>query len=104
MAQVDKVDDMKQFADNLVEQQHYAVNEITDRCRAVLDRYKRLLDSMAARKKKLEDSKNYQLFLRHLYEVRIFTFFTKSGNYDLTLFQEAEVEIFQKGHILRESY
>ncbi|XP_071162084.1 spectrin beta chain-like isoform X8 [Mytilus edulis] len=69
MAQVDKVDDMKQFADNLVEQQHYAVNEITDRCRAVLDRYKRLLDSMAARKKKLEDSKNYQLFLRHLYEV-----------------------------------
>lgn len=69
MAQIDKVDDMKQFADNLVENNHYAVNEITDRCQVVLDRYKRLLDSMSARKKKLEDSKKYQLFLRHLYEV-----------------------------------
>jgi hypothetical protein len=70
MAQQDRVEDMRQFATTLQEQQHYAINEITDRCQSVLDRYKRLLDSMAARKKKLEDSKNYQLFLRHLYEVR----------------------------------
>ena len=69
MAQQDRVEDMKQFATSLKEQNHYAINEITDRCQAVLDRYKRLLDNMAARKKKLEDSKNYQLFLRHLYEV-----------------------------------
>ena len=69
MAQQDRVEDMRQFATTLQEQQHYAINEITDRCQSVLDRYKRLLDSMAARKKKLEDSKNYQLFLRHLYEV-----------------------------------
>ncbi|XP_069119024.1 LOW QUALITY PROTEIN: spectrin beta chain-like [Argopecten irradians] len=68
-AQQDRLEDLKQFAQNLREQNHYATHEIVDRCQAASERTKKFMDQSAARRQKLEDSKNYQLFLRNLYEV-----------------------------------
>ncbi|XP_061172689.1 spectrin beta chain, non-erythrocytic 5-like [Saccostrea echinata] len=67
--QVDKIEDLKQFAENLKSQDHYASSEITDRCQEVVSRCNAFWDHCAARTKKLNDSRNYQLFLRNLYEV-----------------------------------
>ena len=68
-AQEDRIEEMKQFAADLVEQKHYAGDEIKARCQAVLTRRDRMWETSAQRRKKLEDSRNYQLFLRNLYEV-----------------------------------
>ncbi|KAL8620004.1 hypothetical protein ACOMHN_015286 [Nucella lapillus] len=68
-AQEDRIAEMKQFANDLVDQKHYATDEIKTRCQAVLSRRDRMWESSKQRKKKLEDSRNYQLFLRNLYEV-----------------------------------
>ncbi|XP_048733527.1 spectrin alpha chain, non-erythrocytic 1-like isoform X2 [Ostrea edulis] len=67
--QVDKIEDLKQFAENLKTQDHYASNEITERCQEVLNRCNAFWEHCEARRKKLNDSRNYQLFLRNLYEV-----------------------------------
>lgn len=68
-AQEDRIEEMKQFADDLVEQKHYAADEIKARSQAVLSRRDRMWETSRQRRKKLEDSRNYQLFLRNLYEV-----------------------------------
>ncbi|KAK7105089.1 spectrin beta chain, non-erythrocytic 5-like isoform X3 [Littorina saxatilis] len=68
-AQEDRIQEMKQFAADLVEQKHYATDEIKSLCQTVLSRQDRMWDSSKQRRKKLEDSRNYQLFLRNLYEV-----------------------------------
>lgn len=68
-AQEDRIEEMKQFAADLIKQQHYAGEEIKSRCQAVLARQERMWDLSKQRKKMLEDSRNYQLFLRNLYEV-----------------------------------
>ena len=68
--QVDQVEDVTQFAAKLEKQDHYAWDEIKERCQSVKDRHSRLLQSSNARRQKLGDSKNYQVFLRNLYEVR----------------------------------
>lgn len=68
--QVEQVEDVKQFAAKLEKQDHYAWDEINERRQAVEDRYLRLKASSDARRTKLGDSNNYQLFLRNLYEVR----------------------------------
>ncbi|XP_059148013.1 spectrin beta chain, non-erythrocytic 2-like isoform X3 [Physella acuta] len=68
-AQEDRVEELKQFASDLCADQHYATDEINARCQQVLNRRKRMWESSEARKKKLIDSRNYQLFLRNLYDV-----------------------------------
>ena len=68
--QVDQVEDVTQFAAKLEKQDHYAWDEIKERCQSVKDRHSRLIQSSNARRQKLGDSKNYQVFLRNLYEVR----------------------------------
>jgi len=68
-AQQERVEELEVFADNLKAQNHYALNEIHDRCQAVVQRSQKFWDNSTARKKKLQDSKKYQLFLRNLYEV-----------------------------------
>lgn len=68
-AQEDRIEDLKQFASDLCADNHYATDEINARCQAVLNRRKRMWEMSQARKKKLVDSRNYQLFLRNLYEV-----------------------------------
>ena len=67
--QVENVEDVKQFVSKLEKQDHYAWDEIKDRCQTVTDRHGRLIGSSNARRQKLGDSKNYQVFLRNLYEV-----------------------------------
>ncbi|XP_053397827.1 spectrin alpha chain, non-erythrocytic 1-like isoform X5 [Mercenaria mercenaria] len=67
--QVEQVEDVREFAAKLETQDHYAWDEIKERRQAVEDRYTRLKESSSARRTKLGDSKNYQLFLRNLYEV-----------------------------------
>lgn len=67
--QQEKLEDLKQFADTLIADSHYAQNEITDCYQEVEDRDKKFWDNCEARRHKLEDSKNYQVFLRNLYEV-----------------------------------
>lgn len=67
--QVEHIEDVKQFTAKLEKQNHYAWDEIKDRCQGVVDRHARLLSSSKARRIKLGDSNNYQLFLRNLYEV-----------------------------------
>nr|XP_022333961.1 spectrin alpha chain, non-erythrocytic 1-like isoform X4 [Crassostrea virginica] len=67
--QVDKIEDLKQFAEDLKKQDHYASSEITERCQEVVNRFNSFWEHCEARKKKLNDSRNYQLFLRNLYEV-----------------------------------
>jgi hypothetical protein len=69
--QVEQVEDVREFAAKLETQNHYAWDEIKQRKQAVEDRYTRLKETSSARKTKLGDSKNYQLFLRNLYEVCI---------------------------------
>ena len=69
--QVDQVEDVTQFAAKLEKQDHYAWDEIKERCQSVKDRHSRLIKSSNARRQKLGDSKNYQVFLRNLYEVRL---------------------------------
>ncbi|BFZ07506.1 hypothetical protein BsWGS_10543 [Bradybaena similaris] len=68
-AQEDRIEDLKQFASDLCADNHYATDEINARCQAVLNRRKRMWEMSQARRKKLVDSRNYQLFLRNLYEV-----------------------------------
>lgn len=67
--QVEQVEDVRQFAGKLETQDHYAWDEIKERRQAVEDRYSRLHATSYARRTKLGDSNNYQLFLRNLYEV-----------------------------------
>lgn len=73
--QVEHIDDVKQFADKLEKQDHYAWDEIKERRQGVEDRHARLLNMSNGRRNKLGDSNNYQLFLRNLYEVRCHCFF-----------------------------
>ncbi|CAL1542371.1 unnamed protein product [Lymnaea stagnalis] len=68
-AQEDRIEELKQFASDLCAGSHYASDEITSRCQAVLNRRKRMWELSEARRKKLIDSRNYQLFLRNLYDV-----------------------------------
>ena len=68
-AQEDRIEELRQFASDLCEDNHYAADEINGRCQAVLQRHKRMWEATEARHKKLVDSRNYQLFLRNLYEV-----------------------------------
>ena len=67
--QVEQVEDVREFADKLASQNHYAWDEIRDRRQAVDDRFSRLKESSDARQRKLGDSKNYQLYLRNIYDV-----------------------------------
>ncbi|KAL5008187.1 hypothetical protein ScPMuIL_013768 [Solemya velum] len=68
-AQQDRIDDLKQFASDLKEKDHYAANEIKERCQAVVSRTEHFWEHSKARRKKLEDSKQYQLFLKNTYDV-----------------------------------
>ncbi|GFO34699.1 spectrin beta chain, non-erythrocytic 5-like, partial [Plakobranchus ocellatus] len=68
-AQEDRIEALRQLASDLCEDSHYATDEINSRCQTVLSRRNRMWEASAARRKKLVDSRNYQLFLRNLYEV-----------------------------------
>ncbi|GAB1601116.1 spectrin beta chain, non-erythrocytic 1-like isoform X2 [Argonauta hians] len=68
-SQLDKIEDLKQFSDNLCREQHYASEEIKKLNQGVCERHKKLWITSQARYRTLDDARKYQLFLRNLYEV-----------------------------------
>ncbi|OCT68556.1 spectrin beta chain, non-erythrocytic 5 [Xenopus laevis] len=68
-AQMDNIDEMETFARELQENQHYDSENIANKCQAVLERKKKLLHTAESHKRKLEESRQLQKFLRNSYEV-----------------------------------
>ncbi|KAM8921263.1 spectrin beta chain, non-erythrocytic 5 [Pelodytes ibericus] len=68
-AQMDKIHEMESFAKELGQNQHYDSDNIASKCQAVLDRKKKLLQTAENRRRKLEESRLLQKFLRSSYEV-----------------------------------
>ncbi|XP_077120129.1 spectrin beta chain, non-erythrocytic 5 isoform X3 [Ranitomeya variabilis] len=68
-AQMGKIDEMEAFAKQLIDNQHYDSENMAYKCQAVLERKKKLLNLSEARKKKLEESRQLQKFLKSSYEV-----------------------------------
>lgn len=71
-AQEEKISTLEQLAQALLAQDHYASREVRERCDGVLQRRDRLKQAAQARAKKLQDSHNYQQFLRNVYEVGLY--------------------------------
>ena len=71
VAQEEKIDTLEQLAQALLAQEHYGSGQIKKRCQDVLERRDRIKETAAARRRKLEDSRNYQQFLRNVYEARL---------------------------------
>ncbi|XP_078515770.1 spectrin beta chain, non-erythrocytic 5 isoform X2 [Lissotriton helveticus] len=67
-AQMDKIDVMESFAQQLRQNKHYNSDNITNKCQAVLDRKRKMLENAETRGKRLEESRLLQKFLRHSYE------------------------------------
>ncbi|XP_053330428.1 spectrin beta chain, non-erythrocytic 5 [Spea bombifrons] len=68
-AQMDKIDEMESFAKELRQNHHYDSENIGSKCHTVLERKKKLLQTAENRKRKLEESRQLQKFLRSSYEV-----------------------------------
>ncbi|NXY31360.1 SPTN5 protein, partial [Pomatorhinus ruficollis] len=68
-AQMEKIDEMASFAQQLTENKHYDSENISNRCQAVLRRKQRLLENAAARRHLLEESRLLQKFLKNSFEV-----------------------------------
>ncbi|NXY15062.1 SPTN5 protein, partial [Atrichornis clamosus] len=68
-AQMEKIDEMASFSQQLTQNKHYDSDNITNRCQAVLRRKERLLENAAARRHLLEESRLLQKFLRNSFEV-----------------------------------
>ena len=68
-AQEEKITTLKQLADALLAQEHYASSEIETRCTGVIERRDRVKGCAVQRHTKLIDSLNYQQFLANIHEV-----------------------------------
>ncbi|XP_071665312.1 spectrin beta chain, non-erythrocytic 5 [Patagioenas fasciata] len=68
-AQMEKIDEMASFAQQLTQNKHYDSDNITNRCQAVLRRKEKLLENAAARRHLLEESRLLQKLLRSSFEV-----------------------------------
>lgn len=68
-AQEEKVNTLEGLAKALLDQGHYASKQIKSRCQGVLIRRDKVKQMAQARNKKLNDSKNYQQFLKSAKEV-----------------------------------
>ena len=69
--QTGHVEELEQFAIELLADNHYDTAGIAQRLQAVCARRDRLKESAMARSKCLEESHQLQQFLRNMYEVRI---------------------------------
>ncbi|XP_051647894.1 spectrin beta chain, non-erythrocytic 5 isoform X2 [Manacus candei] len=67
--QMEKIDEMASFSQQLAQNKHYDSDNITNRCQAILRRKERLLENAAARRHLLEESRLLQKFLRNSFEV-----------------------------------
>ncbi|XP_069714086.1 spectrin beta chain, non-erythrocytic 5 [Phaenicophaeus curvirostris] len=68
-SQMEKIDEMASFAQQLTQNKHYDSDNITNRCLAVLNRKEKLLENAAARRYLLEKSRLLQKWLRNSFEV-----------------------------------
>ncbi|NXG60038.1 SPTN5 protein, partial [Hemiprocne comata] len=68
-AQMEKIDEMASFAQQLRHNRHYDSDNITNRCQAVLRRKQKLLENAAARRHLLEESRLLQKLLKNSFEV-----------------------------------
>lgn len=68
-AQLSRIDDLEKFAVEILAHQHYNSSGIQNKLHSVCSRRDKLKESGAARRKRLNDSKQLQLFLRNMYEV-----------------------------------
>ncbi|XP_071948314.1 spectrin alpha chain, non-erythrocytic 1-like isoform X2 [Antedon mediterranea] len=69
-AQEEKIKLLDEFATELIDQNHYAADDVSDKRDALLDRRLQILEKSAARKKILEDSYQFQQFDRDADEVK----------------------------------
>ncbi|XP_075470432.1 spectrin beta chain, non-erythrocytic 5 isoform X1 [Ascaphus truei] len=81
-AQMDKIDEMESFAQELRQNEHSDSENITCKCEAVLERKKKLLHTAESRTKKLEESRQLQKFLRSSYEVGAWMLERNSFHFD----------------------
>ncbi|XP_065202026.1 spectrin beta chain, non-erythrocytic 1 isoform X3 [Planococcus citri] len=68
-AQLSRIDDLEKFAMEILADHHYNSSGIQNKLQSVCSRRDKLKESSAARRKRLNDSKQLQLFLRNMYEV-----------------------------------
>ncbi|GFT64747.1 spectrin alpha chain, non-erythrocytic 1, partial [Nephila pilipes] len=68
-AQSNKIDELEAFATELIAAKHYDNSAIQNKCQAVCARRDKLKESALVRRKKLQESKELQKFLRNIYEV-----------------------------------
>ncbi|CAM5151113.1 unnamed protein product [Natator depressus] len=68
-AQMEKIDVMASFAQQLSQSKHYDSENITNKCQAILRRKDTLLENALARRHVLEESRLLQRFLRNSFEV-----------------------------------
>jgi len=68
-AQLIKVEELEKYALNLVTGQHYDSNGIQGQLVSICNRRDRLKEATASRKRRLNDSRLLQQFLRNMYEV-----------------------------------
>ncbi|NXN96468.1 SPTN5 protein, partial [Rhinopomastus cyanomelas] len=68
-AQMEKIDEMASFAHQLIQNKHYDSDNIASRCQMVLMRKEKLLESAAARRHLLEESRLLQKLLKNSFEV-----------------------------------
>ncbi|XP_010223508.1 PREDICTED: spectrin beta chain, non-erythrocytic 5-like, partial [Tinamus guttatus] len=68
-AQMEKIDEMASFAQQLAKNKHYDSDNITNRCQAILRRKEKLLENAAARRRRLEESRLLQRLLKNSFEV-----------------------------------
>ncbi|XP_061199763.1 spectrin beta chain, non-erythrocytic 5 [Neopsephotus bourkii] len=68
-AQMEKIDEMASFAQQLMQNKHYDTENIANRCQAVLRRKEKLLENAAARRHLLEESRLLQKLLKNSFEV-----------------------------------
>ena len=69
--QAGHVEELEQFAIELLADNHYDSAGITQRLQAVCAHRDRLKESAMARRKRLQESYQLQQFLHNIYEVRI---------------------------------
>ncbi len=68
-AQLSRIDDLEKFAVEILADHHYNSAGIQGKLQSVCGRRDKLKESSASRRKRLNDSKQLQLFLRNMYEV-----------------------------------
>ena len=68
-AQGSKINELEDFGNKLIADNHYDSDGIKLKLRAVISRRDKLKESTEQRKKKLDKSKSLQQFLRNVYEV-----------------------------------